>query len=811
TDVFTPLFDAIRKRTNAPEYRGTLPDQSRDRKEAGVDQLMIDVSYRVIADHLRCLTFAITDGAVPDKGKRGYVLRSILRRAVFFGRQYLDMHEPFLCDLVAPLAQHMGDAFPELRIGNDPRHPHDNVKDVAEIIREEEKLFLKTLDAGITLFETALAIEYGYALAKFRGWKYETAGTVTWESANDNPTRWGLTFRTANDKPEKITIDTLRPRDWPDIQFLNVTVSGKNAFTLHSTHGFPIELTKIIAEMRGLSADIVEYERLMREARETAKGKRRGFGPVATFTLQTMRWGNELVKTISPEILKPFGTTDDSCKFDCGAIRAKLLAVLQISDSGQPFLTNEISGNANAMVALLVFDKTCFYAEQGGQIGDWGDIVGGGIKFHFTQTLKVGDTVIHAGTLPPGTQLPIGQELELRGLPNRRMQIESNHTSTHILNWALREVLGTRVQQKGSLVDPEKTRFDFSHPKAVGDTELAQIEDLCNQQIAARLPVYAASREEDFVDQKEARKISTLRAVFGEKYPDRVRVVSVGVPITEADAKKAGESDWLLKSPDNPKWMKYSVEFCGGTHVKNTGDIEKFVLTHEEAVAKGIRRLVGISGSAARDALTTGQNLLAEVESLDPSRDRKGAVSQEPADRDLSTRLSDFQQRLSSAIIPLRTRHQINEKLAALQKILKEHEKHTTAAAGDAILEKVKELLPTAQTIHGVTVLVTEVPPATPDALRTAIDWVRNKTPASAVLLASVSEGKVTLLAGMSKTVVDKGLRAGDLIKEISPLVGGKGGGRPDMAQGGGTDCVSVPNCLESATKWITERLSYSN
>jgi alanyl-tRNA synthetase len=387
-----------------------------------------------------------------------------------------------------------------------------------------------------------------------------------------------------------------------------------------------------------------------------------------------------------------------------------------------------------------------------------------------------------------------------------------NHTSTHILNWALREVLEieskdptNKVDQKGSLVDPEKTRFDFSHPKPLNDEELAAIEKLCNEKIDAALPIYAATREEDFVDQKKAREINTLRAVFGEKYPNRVRVVSIGAPIDE-----------MLRDPKNPKWMQYSVEFCGGTHVKNTSECKRFVLTHEEGVAKGIRRVVGISGEKAIEAVETAARLLAELDVLsaasrDQNRDRQGADStidnrQSPIDN-LPSAIADFQQRLSAAEIPILARRKIHERLADLQKIAREHERQSAAASGDVVMDRVKELLGSAQEINGVTVLVAEVPEAPADALRGAIDWVRNKTKASAVLLATASDNKVTLVAGMSKAVVDKGVRAGDLIKEIAPLVGGKGGGRPDMAQGGGTDPSGMPRAIQRAREWLTVRL----
>ncbi len=390
-----------------------------------------------------------------------------------------------------------------------------------------------------------------------------------------------------------------------------------------------------------------------------------------------------------------------------------------------------------------------------------------------------------------------------------------NHTSTHLLNWALREVLGEHVQQKGSLVDPEKTRFDFSQNKPLSAEELERVESLVNERIREDLPVYTQE-----VDQKKALEINTLRAVFGEKYPDRVRVVSIGAKIGEEGEQDANT---LLGNPKDRKWMKYSVEFCGGTHLKRTAEAERFVLTTEEGVAKGIRRVVGIAGEGARRAIDRGNELLAEAETLagkpsvapdatDPYRDRKGAVPSRgpgPArtSEDLSATLAAFQQKVSEATIPLRVRHELRARIAKLQEKAKEQQKRAASVSGGAVMDRVATLVKSAETVGGVTIVVGEVPAAPVEALRSAIDWVRNKTEASAVLLAMVSDDKVTLVAGMSKAVVKKGVKAGDLIKEVAPLVGGRGGGRPDMAQGGGNDASGLGKALDRAMVWIAKKL----
>jgi len=803
------------ERLNAPgaSSKRPLPYGRGSDQNAGSDQdanlqstIMVDVSYRVIADHLRCLTFALTDGAIPSNEGRGYVLRRILRRAVRYGRQYMNMHEPFLCDLVPALIDHMGDVFPELRTGPDPKRPRDNVKYIQDLIRDEEASFLKTLDRGMKLFQDAADFARDHHHGKIR---------------------------------------------------------GEDAFKLHDTYGFPIDLTELMAEEQGLTIDIGEYERLMEVARSKAKA------------------AHSIRHEILTDELAEYATTFDGYEKTI----SEATPVWAIIKDGE--LVSKLEANEEG--ALILF-YTPFYPEQGGQVGDIGTIRGmnSDWEFEVRDTKTIGGTIVHfgrsvRGTIPHYPPSPHGwgysqsslsdsqQQQKLHSIAVASVALEyhriptmQNHTSTHILNWALREVLefesgdpAAKVDQKGSLVDPDKTRFDFSHNKPLTDAELERIEELCNEKIQAALPVYAANREENFVDQKQAREINTLRAVFGEKYPDKVRVVSIGAPITEEDAKQAAlrrtaptevadspgpvETDWLLRDPANPKWMQYSVEFCGGTHVANTSECKRFVLTHEESVAKGVRRVVGISGDRAINAVECGRKLLSDLETIaaksepqasacaadprqptskdsEPSRGLKPAA-QENDDRhspidnrqspitNLASALADFQQRLAAAEIPILVRRQVQQQLADLQKIAKEQEKQSAAVSGDAVMDRVKDLLAAAATLHGVTVVVGEVPAAPVDALRAAIDWIRNKTSASAVLLAMVSDNKVTLMAGMSKAVVDKGVKAGDLIKEIAPLVGGKGGGRPDMAQGGGTDASQLVSALTRAASRIGEKL----
>ncbi|MBN1514046.1 MAG: alanine--tRNA ligase [Phycisphaerae bacterium] len=758
TDVFAPLFAAIRTRCRAPEYRGMLPKAgergSKDR------QVMVDVTYRVIADHVRCLTFALTDGAVPSNEGRGYVLRRILRRAVRYGRQYFDMHEPFLCDLVTPLVAHMGDAFPELRSAHGGR----NVEHVVELVREEEQSFGRTLERGMQLFDT-VAREVESVPKEVIPAAKQWADVAELEQSLDGP-RDGSSASSdpetekddaeSRSAPFDLTPAPISPQLGKlhgEIVRAGGRIPGRQAFTLHDTFGFDIELTRLMAAERGLEVDLPEYQRLMDKARERAR----------TSSADSQ---SRILDEWYPQAVP---VCDDSRKYD-PSLRCSA-TILMLHHRG-PTL-------AEGSEIVVMTDRTCFYAEQGGQASDTGVIQTETGEVRVTMVGRVHGNVAHVGVLDRGT-VAVGQGCSMR-VGAHRLKTMKNHTATHMLNWALREVLGAGVQQKGSLVDAEKTRFDFSHNKPMTPEEIARTEDLVNQQIAADLPVYVQD-----VPQDKARQINTLRAVFGEKYPDVVRVVSVGAPIDE-----------MLARPDAGEWMTHAVEFCGGTHLARSGQAERFALISEEGVAKGIRRVVGITGEAAKQAEAAGAALAARCEKL---------AKANPAD--VAEQLPALQREAAEAVIPLRAKYDVQARIAELQKIAKQAEKQQAAASGEAVMDRVAGLLSAAETVGGVTVVVGDVPLAPADALRGAIDWIRQKTPASAILLAMAEEGKVTLVAGMSRDVVARGVKAGDLIKEIAPLVGGRGGGRPDMAQGGGTDPSALPKALEAATAWIRQRLA---
>jgi alanyl-tRNA synthetase len=765
TDVFAPIFDAVRKRTGAFDYGGTLPGGGPIGHAPTTfihQQIMLDVSYRVIADHLRCLVFALTDGAMPDNSDRGSILRSILRRAVRYGREYMNMHEPFLCDLVPTVIDHMGDVFPELR--NSAFYGTRNVERLTEIIRDEETAFFRTLDqankpwwsiVGETFYRQ-VTNEGRYVPHRLQGF--------------DRNDPYQTTIRISEflgpfiDEFKVPELTKERVAKWCK---KSPGISGADAFKLHDTHGLPIDVVNQKASELGFTIDVSEFEHLMDEARERARGA------------GTQRVFHNIARLAGP--------CDDSAKY----LFPPLCETLIQTHSGQ-------TDDSGTFHIQFVPAHTCFYAEQGGQVSDVGWVRTRGGEGRITEVVRSGQTILHTAVTSRG-HITAGRcvlEVDVR----HRWPTMQNHTSTHILNWALRKVLeiegqGDRINQRGSLVDPEKTRFDFSHNKQLSENELAKIEQHVQSQISNALPVLTNPH----VEQKKAREINTLRAVFGEKYPDRVRVVSIGADI-----------DAMLRDPKNPKWMQYSVEFCGGTHLKNSKEAEEFVLVHEEAVAKGVRRLVGLTGEKAKEARQRGEFFLEVSGKLRTEVQSSKFKVQKGADPhggpyDLTRLLRE----LSEATIPLLTRHRLAEQIAVLQESAKEHEKKAAATAQRGAVEAVGDLLAAhAIDVNGVTIVVGAVPAGHADALRSGIDYVRNKRGSSAVLLATVENGKVTLVAGMSRDVVDRGVKAGDLIKEICSLVGGRGGGRPDMAQGGGNDPKGLPKALDRAREWLGEKLS---
>ncbi|MCL2647027.1 MAG: alanine--tRNA ligase [Phycisphaerales bacterium] len=726
TDLFTPIFDEIGK-LSGRKYAGQFPPTNAADPvlEAANPQLRTDIAFRVIADHLRCLTFALTDGAVPSNEGRGYVLRRILRRAVRFGRQNLNLHEPFLYSLVPVVVQTMGDMFPELK---------KNPRQIIDIIKEEELSFIKTLDRGIELFE-------------------EAAG---------------------RSQPPP-----------PVARSQKGEISAEDAFKLYDTYGFPIDLTRIMAEERGMGVDLAGYDKLMEEAKDRSRAADKGVGnPVYDLPPGIL---DELHKlNVQP--------TDDSQKYSRATAQATVRGIwtgryleqyVDVSDT-----------RPNEPVAIIL-DKTNFYAEMGGQIGDSGELCSNShIVFIVETTRIIGGYVLHIGHLKSG-RLAVTDSVTAHVMGGRE-RIEKNHTATHMANWALRQALGDHVTQKGSLVDADKLRFDFQHPKAMSDTEIAQVEKLVNTCIDRKLPVYA-----EVAPQEKALKIHSLRAIFGERYPPMVRVVTIGVPLGD-----------LLANPNNTDWKNYSIEFCGGTHLANSADAERFVITSEESVSKGVRRFVALTGSVAKESLTQAQVIDSLLAS---SRTVPGA--------NIPLQISAIQKAISCSTPPppLLAKRRAQAAIAELQDRHKKWQRSSAEKAGggsdSALKFDPESLLSGAQSINGITLIVGRVPDANADTLRSVWDWLKKKHPQQnlAVLLASEfvdtdKDGnklpaKANLLAAVGDPHIDK-IKAGDWIKAVAPVVGGSGGGRPQLAMAGGKEPAKINEALEAARVFAAKKLA---
>jgi alanyl-tRNA synthetase len=729
TDLWTPLFNKITEISNL-KYTGLFPktNAADPVAEAANEQLRHDIAFRVIADHVRCLTFALTDGAVPSNEGRGYVLRRILRRAVRFGRQQLNLHEPFMHKLVPVIVETMSGAFPELK--KNPQH-------VIELIKDEEIGFGKTLDRGIELFEKIVrdfeAISKGdYYLDDRTGAIPDAAINKTW-----------------------IDPDTLKIY----LAAGEGVIPGAAAFRLHDTYGFPIDLTRIMAEERGMTVDIAGYEKLMERAKDLARS-----GGKETATKKLSELPPSAISQLQQANVKP---TDDRPKFSHEKIESSVMAIWNGEDLG----LSPASAFEDEQIAIIL-DRTNFYSEMGGQVGDKGVLSDGQMSFDVTETKAVGGYVLHIGRILIGN-VAVGKKLTAH-VQGGRNSTEKNHTSTHLANWALREVLGEGVQQKGSLVDHEKLRFDFSYGKAMTDDEIAKVEELVKREIARKHAVYAEEAPQD-----QALKINGLRAVFGEKYPPMVRVVSIGMPVKD-----------LLADPANPKWREYSIEFCGGTHLKNSEEANAFVIESESAVSKGIRRITAKTGQQALGALGVAEKIAAIFDEITGAPDDQ---------------IESYIEKLTSdntRAAPLLWRRRAQAKVAELQiraKAIAKSSKSDASLGNPDSLIVALTLFNAALNIGPGKLIIGEIPSATDDQLRSAIDSLKTKSPSYAILLAAATGEKVTFIAAVSDDLITKGLKAGDWVKETAKTAGGSGGGRPNMAQAGAKDPTKLPDSLKAA------------
>jgi len=763
TDLFTPIFGAIQSVTGTEGYTGKLEDPK-------------DIAYRVIADHIRTLVFAITDGATPDNIGRGSVLRSVLRRAARMGRQYLGASEPFLHLLVPSVVELMGEAFPELR-----KAPQR----VADVIRAEEESFVRTIDEGLHRFFEAVLRGYELApVSRSALPDYCVRGTAVTDIRNGSIQIMGVDDQGTDIPLDSFGFDGRHTEAYIQRCFeVRPQIQASDAFKLHDTYGFPIDLTRVMAEERGLTVDVEGFERLMEQAREKARagGKTGETHPASVMDATAIDAGRALG-------VKP---TNDSAKFEN---RRLMTATVRAIWNGRDFDENAEAGaiNDNARFAV-VLDKTSFYAEMGGQVGDTGrlrvakesrtsvhDAHKGG-EFEVLDTRCFAGFIAHVGRVRKG-EIRVGDTVEIQLDTQRRDRIRANHTATHLLNLALREAAGEGHDQKGSLVAPDHLRFDFAAGEPVTDEQIRAIETIVRDALARDLTVHADAAPLD-----EAKQINGLRAVFGEVYPDPVRVVSIGAPV-----------DDLLTNPAEDKWRSHSVEFCGGTHLDSTGQARTFAVTAETAVAKGVRRIEALTGDRAEAAIQAGEML------IDKARD-----AADLPDAQLVEAVRTLGVEIDSAHVPLAQKHDARAQLDKLADRVKTARKQAQASGREAAVDAARELV----AVASGPVICAPIPAGSDrQALLAALDAVKAKHAGSAILLASPDEdaGKVSIVAAVPKALIDKGLKAGDWVREASQACGGKGGGRPDSAQGGGTEPHKLDHTLEAARAFAESRVSAS-
>lgn len=617
TDIFMPLINEIVK------LSGVKYENEEDK-----------IPMRVIADHIRALTFAIADGAVPGNEGRGYVLRRILRRAARYGRK-INLKEPFLFKLIDILVSTMGNVFPEIK---------EKQEYVKKVIKAEEESFNATLDRGIALFEDVV--------------------------------------RRLNKNNQKI-------------------IPGEDVFKLYDTYGFPVDLTSLMAREIGFSVDEASFNKLMeaqrKKAREASKEK---FASV---------------NVVLPD-LSSFNIVDNKqvefTGYDELKSEAKIIGIKK-------------EGNAK----LIVLDRTPFYVEAGGQVDDIGKLLAPSAEIEIVDVAKIENAVIHISENSVAESLQPGMKVIAEVDEKRRWDIMRNHSATHFLHKALRTILGTHVQQAGSYVGPDRLRFDFTHFAKLSPEEIEDIEALVNEQLRRNLPLIHHRN----IPFDEAKKMGALM-FFGDKYGNRVNVVQFG---------------------------DFTMEFCGGTHVKNSSQIGLFKIVSEQSIASGVRRIEAVTGAGVEKFIHT------QLEHLKESEKK-------------IEELLDLKKKLEKEISELKMR----EKLEQLDHILSLHSEE-----------------------KGVKIFKGKVHTDTMDELKSLGDELRNKMGSGVGVLISQIEDKVGIVAVVSDDIIKKkNLSAGKIVGELAKLVGGGGGGRPHLATAGGKDISAIPKALAKVEEIVSQQ-----
>lgn len=697
-------------------------------RETGAPFSMEEPSLKVIADHIRSCSFLIADGVMPSNEGRGYVLRRIVRRAVRHGYK-LGQKQAFFYKLVPDLVKVMGDAYPELK---------EKQTQIMEALRAEESRFGETLEKGMGLFnqvfngmkflklesllpqdgagkplalKTAEGVEFTAASRAASGKKQIVIRPQVSGSLNEGMyIDLQAALETAHiPDAEKPFAEALNAYLMDNIANSKLVIGGEHIFKLYDTYGFPYDLTADMARELGIDLDEEGFNREMDAQRARARAA------------QSFKANAQL----------PYEGQDTEFKgYSERQTESKVLALYK--DGEQVNELNE--GDEGA----IVIDFTPFYAESGGQVGDVGYIFAGENRFEVRDTQKIKAAVFGQFGVQTSGRLKVGDSVTAKVDDEIRNANMRNHSATHLMHKALRDVLGEHVEQKGSLVTAESTRFDISHPQAVTAEEIAEVERRVNEAILANVAVNAA-----IMSMEDAQKTGAMM-LFGEKYGDEVRVLQMG---------------------------GFSTELCGGTHVSRTGDIGLFKIISEGGIAAGVRRIEAI----------TGLNAL------------KWAQEQERLVKDIIAETKAQTEKDVLAKIQAGAAH-----AKALEKELARAKAELAVHAGAKLLDDAKDF--------GAAKLVAAQIEADAAALREIVTDLTGKSEQAIVLLASVNDGKVSLCAGVSKPLTGK-VKAGDLVKFAAEQVGGKGGGRPDLAQAGGTDADKLPEMLVSVEGWVKEKL----
>jgi alanyl-tRNA synthetase len=628
TDLFMPIIRETEK------VSGEVYGESNEK----------DTAFKVIADHIRTVSFAIGDGALPSNEGRGYVLRRLLRRAVRFAKQ-ININRPFMYDLVPVVAEIMVDFYPEVKA---------KTEFIQKVVKNEEERFHETLNEGLSILSTIIK-------------KQKAAG--------------------------------------------NDEIPGADVFRLYDTYGFPAELTEEYAEEEGMKVDHQGFEKEMEGQRERARSARQDTG--------SMQVQGGVLGDITVE--SNFVGYDDLETQSTVSVLVLNNEIVEAVEKGNEF--------------QFILDTTPFYAESGGQIGDQGVLEGDGVKVFVKEVKKAPNGQnLHTAVVEEGT-LRTSAVVKAIVSSDSRQKVEKNHTATHLLHRALKDVLGEHVNQAGSLVEPDRLRFDFSHFGSVSEEEIEKIESIVNEKVWQGLNVMTQNKS-----LSDAKAMGAM-ALFGEKYGENVRVVSIG---------------------------SFSLELCGGCHVSNTSEIGLFKIVSESGIGAGTRRMEAVTGENAYRLLNDQVLLLKQVSQKLKSNPR------------------DVNGRVDGLLTEIKELQRENESLSA---------KLSNIEAG-SLTDRVKD-------VDGIKVLTANVSGQDMNGLRNMMDDLKQKLESGIIVLGTAQGEKVNVIAGVTKDLVEKGYHAGKLIKEVASRCGGGGGGRPDMAQAGGKDPEKLDEALQFVEEWV--------